>query len=261
MQKTNKSRLTLVGAGPGDPDLITIKGARVLAQANVILYDALVNKKLLSYASKEAVKIFVGKRKGYKAHSQDQINQLIVSNAFEYGHVVRLKGGDPFIFGRGAEEIEYAESFGIHCEVVPGISSSAAVPANQGVALTKRGVTESFWVITGTTSQRKLSKDVQHAAKSSATIVILMGMSQLAEIVKLFKAEGKNEMPVAIIQNGTTKNEKTGIGTIETIEQIVQEKQLSAPSVIIIGEVVRHSHKLRSYYQEALVHVPNNSEY
>jgi uroporphyrin-III C-methyltransferase len=261
MQVTNEPRLTLVGAGPGDPDLLTIKGARVLAEADVILYDALVNRKLLTHASKNAVKIFVGKRKGFMAHSQDEINELIVSKALQYGHVVRLKGGDPFIFGRGAEEIEYAESFGIQSHIVPGISSSSAVPASQGIALTKRGVTESFWVITGTTSQRKLSKDVYHAAKSSATVVVLMGMSKLEEIVTLFKAEGKNEMPVAIIQNGTTTNEKTGIGTIESIEQVVEKKKLSAPAVIIIGEVVRHSHKLRSFYQEALLHMPDAQEY
>ncbi|XLS29939.1 uroporphyrinogen-III C-methyltransferase [Flavobacteriaceae bacterium M23B6Z8] len=253
MQITNQARLTLVGAGPGDPDLLTIKGARALGEADVVLYDALVNRKLLTYAPKKAIKIFVGKRKGFMAYSQTEINQLIVSKAFEHGHVVRLKGGDPFIFGRGAEEIEYAESFNIPGQVIPGISSSSAVPANQGIALTKRGVTESFWVITGTTSERKLSKDVQHAAKSSATVVILMGMSKLQEITQLFKGEGKHEMPVAIIQNGTTQNERIGIGTIETIEEIVKEKQLSSPAVIVIGEVVRHSHKLREFYKDALV--------
>ncbi|WP_340200205.1 uroporphyrinogen-III C-methyltransferase [Ascidiimonas sp. W6] len=258
MQQTRKARLTLVGAGPGDPDLFTIKGARALAEADVVLYDALVNKKLLTYASQNAIKIFVGKRKGYMAHTQDEINQLIVNKAFEHGHVVRLKGGDPFIFGRGTEEIEHAESFGISSEVVPGISSSAAVPANQGIALTKRGVTESFWVITGTTSQRKLSNDVVHAAKSSATVVILMGMSKLTEIVDIFKAQDKHDMPVAIIQNGTTTQEKTGIGTVETIVQVVKQKKLSSPAVIVIGEVVKHSHKLRDFYKEELVHVINS---
>lgn len=258
MQPANKARLTLVGAGPGDPDLITIKGARALAEADVVLYDALVNRKLLSYVSKNAVKIFVGKRKGYMAYSQTEINQLIVSNAFEYGHVVRLKGGDPFVFGRGAEEIEYAESFGIESTVVPGISSSVAVPANQGIALTKRGVTESFWVITGTTSERKLSKDIFNAAKSSATVVVLMGMSKLDEIVKIFKAQGKEAMPVAIIQNGTTAKEKTGIGTIENIEKVVLDKGLGSPAVIVIGEVVKHSHKLRDFYKESFVHTTGN---
>jgi uroporphyrin-III C-methyltransferase len=133
-------KVTLVGAGPGDPDLLTIKGVKALAEADVVLYDALANEELMEFAPKSSIKIFVGKRKGSHAYSQGQINQLIVDNALTYGHVVRLKGGDPFIFGRGSEEIEHAESFGIPTFVVPGISSSIAVPAYQGISLTKRGV-------------------------------------------------------------------------------------------------------------------------
>ncbi len=185
MKNKIEPQVTLVGAGPGDPDLLTIKGAKALAEANVVLYDALANEELLSYAPKKALKIFVGKRKGCHAYTQEEINQLIVDNALTYGNVVRLKGGDPFIFGRGSEEIEFVESFGIPTFVVPGISSSIAVPASQGISLTKRGVSESFWVITGTTSARKLSADVALAAQSTATVVILMGMSKLEEIVAL----------------------------------------------------------------------------
>ncbi len=243
-------KVTLVGAGPGDLDLLTIKGAKALAEANVVLYDALANEEMLTYAPKKALKIFVGKRKGCHQYSQDQINQLIVDNALTYGHVVRLKGGDPFIFGRGSEEIEFVESFGIPTFVVPGISSSIAVPANQGISLTKRGVSESFWVITGTTSDRKLSNDVALAAKSTATVVILMGMSKLEQIVTLFQKESKGETPVAIIQNGTTPTEKLGVGTINTIEKIVAEKGLSSPSIIVIGEVVKESNKLKRFYEE-----------
>ena len=243
-------KVTLVGAGPGDLDLLTIKGAKALAEANVVLYDALANEEMLTYAPKKALKIFVGKRKGCHQYSQDQINQLIVDNALTYGHVVRLKGGDPFIFGRGSEEIEFVESFGIPTFVVPGISSSIAVPANQGISLTKRGVSESFWVITGTTSDRKLSNDVALAAKSTATVVILMGMSKLEQIVTLFQKESKGETPVAIIQNGTTASEKLGVGTINTIEKIVAEKGLSSPSIIVIGEVVKESNKLKRFYEE-----------
>lgn len=243
-------KVTLVGAGPGDLDLLTIKGAKALAEANVVLYDALANQEMLTYAPKKALKIFVGKRKGCHQYSQDEINQLIVDNALTYGHVVRLKGGDPFIFGRGSEEIEFVESFGIPTFVVPGISSSIAVPANQGISLTKRGVSESFWVITGTTSDRKLSDDVALAAKSTATVVILMGMSKLAQIVTLFQKESKGETPVAIIQNGTTASEKLGVGTINTIEKIVAEKGLSSPSIIVIGEVVKESNKLKRFYEE-----------
>ena len=164
MKATNKPKVTLIGAGPGDPDLITVKGSKALANADVVLYDALINRSLLAYAP-NAIKIFVGKRKDFHRYSQDEINQLMVENAFQFGNVVRLKGGDPYIFGRGAEEVEYIESFNIEAEVISGISSSMAVPASQGISLTKRGVSESFWVITGTTSERKLSKDVYLAAQ------------------------------------------------------------------------------------------------
>ena len=250
MKNRIKPQVTLVGAGPGDPDLLTIKGAKALAEANVVLYDALSNEELLSYAPKKALKIFVGKRKGCHAYSQDEINQLIVDNALTYGHVVRLKGGDSFIFGRGSEEIEFVESFGIPTSVVPGISSSIAVPASQGISLTKRGVSESFWVITGTTSARKLSNDVALAAQSTATVVILMGMSKLDQIVALFQNESKGEMPVAIIQNGTTPEEKVGIGTIDNIQKVVAENNLSSPAIIVIGEVVKESNRLKGFYEE-----------
>lgn len=250
MPNTIQPKVTLVGAGPGDPDLLTLKGVKALAEANVVLYDALANEELLIHAPKNAIKIFVGKRKGCHEYSQDQINQLIVDNALTYGNVVRLKGGDPFIFGRGSEEIEFVESFGIPTFVVPGISSAIAVPAYQGISLTKRGVSESFWVITGTTSDRKLSADIALAAQSSATIVILMGMSKLSQIVALFQKESKGETPVAIIQNGTTVNEKFGVGTINTIQEVVTENKLSSPAIIVIGEVVRESNTLKQFYEE-----------
>jgi uroporphyrin-III C-methyltransferase len=243
-------KVTLIGAGPGDPDLITVKGTKALANASVVLYDALINRKLLEYASNNTKLIFVGKRKGYHRYSQDEINELIIKNAFEFGNVVRLKGGDPFIFGRGAEEVAYIESFGIETEVISGISSAMAVPLSQGISLTKRGVSESFWVITGTTSKRKLSEDVYLAAQSTATVVILMGMSKLNEIVSVFKQFEKGDLPVAIIQNGTTKNEKLGLGTINSILEVVKRNELSSPAIIIIGEVVKESTKLRSFYEK-----------
>ena len=235
-----KPKLTVVGAGPGDVDLITVKAIKVLKTADVVLYDALVNEELLDYINPEAAQIFVGKRRGCYKYQQEQINELIVARAKSSGHVVRLKGGDPFIFGRGAEEMEYAASFGIDVDVVPGISSSLAVAAYQNIPLTKRGSAESFWVITGTTKEHKISNDIELAAKSSATVVVLMGMSKLPQIVKLFQAEGKNDLPVAIIQNGTTVREKVGIGTVATIEHIVAEKELKNPAIIVLGEVVKH---------------------
>jgi uroporphyrin-III C-methyltransferase len=251
MELTCKTpKLTVVGAGPGDPELITLKAIKAIESADVILYDALINEELLSYASKKAEIIFVGKRKGCYAYQQEQINELIVSRAKSHGHVVRLKGGDPFIFGRGAEEIDYVRQFDIEAYVVPGISSSFAVPAYQGIPLTKRGASESFWVITGTTKFHQLSSDIMLAAKSTATVVILMGMGKLNEIVEIFKSQNKHEMSVAVIQNGTTKNEKVGFGTINTIEKVVEEQQLSSPAIIIIGVVVKERVALSSVLNE-----------
>lgn len=243
-------KLTVVGAGPGDPDLITLKAIKAIESANVILYDALINEALLGYASPEAELIFVGKRKGCYAYQQEQINELIVSRAHSHGHVVRLKGGDPFIFGRGAEEIDYVRQFDIETYVVPGISSSFAVPAYQGIPLTKRGASESFWVITGTTKSHQLSTDVILAAQSTATVVILMGMGKLAEIVEVFKAQNKHNMAVAVIQNGTTEQEKVGFGTIDTIVNVVEKNQLSSPAIIVIGDVVKERVALTSVLTE-----------
>lgn len=243
-------KLTVVGAGPGDVELITLKAIKAIESADVILYDALINEELLKYASKESELIFVGKRKGCYAFQQEQINELIVSKAKEKGHVVRLKGGDPFVFGRGAEEIDYVKPYGLETFMVPGISSALAVPAYKGIPLTKRGAAESFWVITGTTKAHKLSGDVAIAAKSSATVVILMGMGKLDEIVRIFSEENKRDTPIAIIQEGTTENEKSGFGTISTICEIVKEKQLANPAIIIIGEVVKERVQLTSIYNK-----------
>jgi len=246
MKYSKIPKLTVVGAGPGDPDLITIKAIKALKTANVILYDALINTDLLEYASPATELIFVGKRKGCISYQQDQINEFIVSRAKSHGHVVRLKGGDPFVFGRGAEEIDFARGFGIKTYMIPGISSVMAVPGYQGISLTQRGVSESFWVITATTKFHKLSKDIALAAQSTATVVILMGMGKLKEIVEVFSSENKQDTPVAIIQNGTMENEKFGVGTIETICQIVEDKKLSSPAIIVIGEVVKKRVQLNS---------------
>src|SRR3954451_15268690 len=234
-----KPFLSLVGAGPGDPELITLKAIKALQKADVILYDALANEDLLEYASPKAIKQFVGKRFGCHALSQQEINALIVEYAFKYGSVVRLKGGDPFVFGRAQEEIDAARAAGIPVEVIPGISSSIAVPASQMIPLTCRGINESFWVTTGTLQSGEISPDIQLAAQSSATVVILMAMSKLEAIMDIFKTNGKKDTPVAIIQNGTTDKEKYVIGTVSDINFRAQYEGLSNPSIIIVGEVVR----------------------
>lgn len=230
--------LSLVGAGPGDPEMITLKAINIIRQGDVILYDALVNESLLSYAKPGAVLQFVGKRYGCHALSQQEINQLIVEMARAHGHVVRLKGGDPFVFGRAVEEIRVARQHGIGVAVVPGISSAVAVPASQMIPLTCRGVAESFWVTTGTTSSGDISKDIALAAQSSATVVILMAMSKLEAIMDIFTTHGRAETPVAIIQDGTTPQEKMVTGTVKDIVWRAQNAGMGNPAIIVVGEVV-----------------------
>lgn len=242
-------KLTVVGAGPGDVDLITVKGIKALEAADAVLYDALVNPDLLDYC-KQAELLYVGKRKGCYAYQQEEINDLIVKYGKTHGHIVRLKGGDPFVFGRGAEEMMYAAENGMEVAMVPGLSASVSVPALQNIPVTKRGSSESFWVITATTKEHKLSKDVFTAAKSNATVVILMGMHKLNQIVEAFKNEAKHHTPVAVIQNGSRVNESVGVGSIETIEAVVEKQELSSPAIIVIGEVVNHRTQLLEMQQK-----------
>lgn len=240
--------LFLVGAGPGDPDLITVKAIKALQTADVILYDALANDALLEYASPNAVKQFVGKRFGCHALSQQEINDIIIEYAISHGRVVRLKGGDPFVFGRAMEEINAAREAGIEVEVIPGISSALAVPASQMIPLTCRSINESFWVTTGTTQSGEISADIKLAAQSSATVIILMAMSKLEAIMEIFAEYGKSETPVAIIQDGTTDKEKMVIGKVKDIYYMAQYAGLSNPAIIMVGEVVNlHPSLLKEY--------------
>lgn len=231
-------RVTLIGAGPGATDLLTIRGAKTLATADAVLYDALINTDLLELAPENAPKIFVGKRSGKHEYRQAEINNLIVEYAYKYGHIVRLKGGDPFVFGRGYEEIVHAHAHGVQTQVIPGISSAIAAPEAFNIPLTSRGINESFWVITGATSDGQVSQDLKLAAQSTATVVILMGMNNLQEITNLFKAQGKSQTPAAVIQNGTRTNQRIVTGTVETIYEIAQQQQMASPAIIIIGQVV-----------------------
>ena len=231
-------RITLVGAGPGDAELITLKAIKALKTANVVLYDALVNEELLSFAPEGATRVFVGKRSGDHSYSQDAVNRLMIDYALNYGHVVRLKGGDPFVFGRGYEELDFAASYSIAAEVIPGISSSIAVPGLQGIPITHRGLSESFWVVTGTTASGAISKDLYEAAKSRATVVVLMGIKRLGEIAEIFKSEGKHRLPVAVIQNGSMENEKLVVATVDTIAEAAQDQGIDSPAIIVFGDVV-----------------------
>lgn len=247
-ENPQKARLSLVGAGPGDPDLITYKAVKVLQTANVVLYDALVDVNLLQHAP-NVPHIYVGKRAGQHNMTQLEINRLIVEMALKHGHVVRLKGGDPFIFGRGYEELAFAAEFHIPTTYIPGISSAIAVPGLAGIPLTNRGDNESFWVTTGTTSLGKLSTDIPLAAQSSATVVILMGMSKLSEIVKIFKDYRYDDLPIAVIQSGSTPNEKKVFGNLKNIEERVLQSQLTTPAIIVLGEVVSRSKSYSDYLE------------
>jgi len=237
-RNTKEPRITLVGAGPGDADLITLKGVKALQTADVVLYDALVNAEILELAPAHATKVYVGKRSGDHSYSQDAVNKLMIDYAINYGHVVRLKGGDPFVFGRGFEELDYAASYSIPAQAIPGISSSIGVPGMQHIPVTHRGLSESFWVVTGTTANHQISPDLYQAAKTNATVVVLMGVHKLAEIAEIFKSEGKSKLPVAVIQSGSTKDEKVAVGIVDTIVEIVEEKKITSPALIIFGEVV-----------------------
>ncbi len=257
----NRPFLSLVGAGPGDPELITLKGINAIKRADVILYDALANEELLAYAKPNSIKKFVGKRYGCHALSQEEINVLILEYAHSHGHVVRLKGGDPFVFGRAQEEIETARQAGIPVEVVPGISSALAVPAMQMIPLTNRGIAESFWVTTGTTRSGDISGDIKLAAQSSATVIILMAMSKLEAIMDIFKEYGKQDTPVAIIQNGTTPEEKWVIGSVKDISFKAEFENISNPAIIVVGEVVRlHPSLLKEKIHQQVTHLPSSKQ-
>ena len=232
-------KLTLVGAGPGDPGLITLKGVEALRMADVVLYDALANPTLLDHAPPLARKIFVGKRKGLHIATQEEINTMIPMLAFKYGHVVRLKGGDPFLLGRGGEEIEVAKAVGIETEYIPGVSSALAVPGLAGIPVTHRDISKSVWILSGTSASGSVTEDLRLAAKSSATVVILMGVATLPEIVRIYTVEGRTEIPVAIIQNGSIESQRSVIGRISNIIDLASKAQIAAPAIIVIGEVVR----------------------
>jgi uroporphyrin-III C-methyltransferase len=233
----NKGQITLVGAGPGDPELITLKGVNALQKADVIFYDALISPLLLEH-NRSAEKIFVGKRSGQHQTSQEDINRWIVSYALQDKNVVRLKGGDPLVFGRACEELNSAKENGIPTFIVPGISSFSGIAAQHQIPITKRQEHQSFWVVTGHTAAGKFSEDLYWAAQSSATVIVLMGVRHLAKIVALFQVTKTGDYPVAIVQNGTTKAERSLVATLDTIEEEVTLHVIENPAVLFFGPAV-----------------------
>lgn len=241
-----KGKVYIVGAGPGDPELITLKGMKVIREADTILYDRLIPKELLKKAKPDAEIIYVGKEGGKHTFTQDEINELLAKKALEGKVVVRLKGGDPYVFGRGEEECEYLISHGVECEVIPGVTSATAVPAYAGIPVTNRYLSSSFIVITGKEAKDKEVKRVriEDLASVTDTIVILMGISNIKEIVYKLLNVLPSSKPIAVIMKGTTKEQLVVVGTLENILEKVNESCIKPPAIVIVGEVVKFRDKL-----------------
>lgn len=229
----------LVGAGPGDPELMTIKGARLLSEADVVIHDRLIPHEVLDWCRKEAKLIDVGKYPEHHRVSQEEINELLVKHASMGKMVVRLKGGDPFVFGRGFEELQVCRNHGIACFIVPGVSSSISAPASAGIPVTSRGVARSFAVVTGQTDPNlgEYSFDFESLA-SMDTVVLLMARKNLADITAgLIKAGIDPDTPAASIENATCSNQRVTAGTVATIAEVVKAIGIDSPVVTVIGAV------------------------
>jgi uroporphyrin-III C-methyltransferase len=233
--------VAIVGAGPGDPELITVKAMRRIREADVILYDRLVNEELLNYGRAGVVLIYCGKSPGQHSMSQDKINELLIQFATEGCKVVRLKGGDPFVFGRGGEEALAVVEAGIPYEVIPGITSAIGVAASAGIPLTHRGIAASFAVVTGSRCPEHVAPiQWDRLANSVDTLVIYMGVSQLSEIREQLLVHGKDsQTPIALIENGTFACQRTVTGTLENIDKLAVVMKIRNPALIIVGEVVK----------------------
>jgi len=240
------TKVYLLGAGPGDIELMTIKSLRLIKEAEVIIYDRLANPEILKKAPKTCKFINVGKANGTHLVPQDQINEIIYESALKYKNVIRLKGGDPFVFGRGGEEALYLKQKGIKFDIVPGISSPISVPAYAGIPVTQRGITTSFRVVTGHEARDKTTSQINwDSFNTDETIVFLMGLHNIDKITKnLMSISGKPaDYPVAVISKGTTDEQKVVIGTLKNITQ--KAKALPTPALIVVGKVVNLRDELR----------------
>ncbi len=247
MEPEMMGKVYIVGAGPGDPKLITIRAVEAIKSADVVLYDRLVNRRILSMAHKKAEKIYVGRDIGDDYKHQDSTNELMLSYANAKKIVVRLKGGDPFIFGRGGEEAEFLREHKIKFELIPGITSGIASAEYSGIPLTHRNYASSVVFVTGHEDAKKRKESVKwkKLAKSVDTIVIMMGLSELEKICKNLIDGGLDRTtPVAVIQNGTTPDHKMVKGTLSNISKIVIRSKILPPSIIIVGKVVDLSEKI-----------------
>lgn len=238
-------KVWLVGAGPSDPGLLTIRGKQVLEMADVVVYDYLAGAGVLSIIPPETRMIYVGKRAGNHTVPQEEINQILLREAQAGNRVVRLKGGDPFLFGRGGEELSLLAENGIPFEIVPGITSAIAVPAYAGIPVTHRESASSLHIITGK-GKRGTRPQIEYEAlvKAGGTLVFLMGVDSMADICKGLQGGGmSSDMPAAVIENGTSAHQRWIVGTIGTLCQKAEEKQIKSPAVIVVGEVCQYAEK------------------
>ncbi|WP_315524009.1 uroporphyrinogen-III C-methyltransferase [Fusobacterium massiliense] len=234
-----KGKAYIIGAGPGDFELLTIKAKRIIENSDCIVYDRLISEDILRLAKKDAELIYLGKGNTEGGLIQDEINQTLVKKCLDGKNVARVKGGDPFVFGRGGEEIEALVKNGIDFEVIPGITSSISVPAYAGIPVTHRGLARSFHVFTGHTMENGKWHNFENIAKLEGTLVFLMGVKNLDLIVGDLIKYGKNsKTPVAIIEKGATKNQRVTVGTLENILELVEKNKILPPAITIIGEVV-----------------------
>jgi uroporphyrin-III C-methyltransferase / precorrin-2 dehydrogenase / sirohydrochlorin ferrochelatase len=252
--RTSQSGIVfLVGAGPGDPELLTLRAAKLLGQADVIVYDHLVSPGVLEFARREARRIYVGKQHGNHTLSQPDINNLLVRLAGKGKRVVRLKGGDPFVFGRGGEEIEALSAAGVTFEVVPGITAACGVAAYSGIPLTHRDHANSCVFVTGHLKGGSLDLEWEWLARPGRTLVVYMGLLALPTLCRELAAHGLPEStPAAIVQQGTTQNQRTVAGTLATLPQLALAEQFAPPTLIIIGSVVQLHSRLGSWYEAGL---------
>lgn len=235
-------KVTLIGAGPGDASLITVRGLEKLKHCDVVIYDRLASEELLDVVREDCILVYVGKKPGAHSMRQEEINRVLVDYGRRYDDVVRLKGGDPFVFGRGGEEILALTEAGIAYEVIPGVTSAIAVPELAGIPVTHRGMARSFHVITGHTAEKGVTDDYESLAKLSGTLVFLMGLSNLERITAGLLHYGKSPgTPAAVIAEGATPYERIVRGTLSDIAERVRAAELSSPVIIVIGEVAEFS--------------------
>jgi len=233
-------KVILVGAGPGDPDLITVKGLRALQHADVIVYDALVSKDLLGKAKSGCELIYVGKRSGQHSAAQDEINLILLMKANEGKSVARLKGGDPFVFGRGVEEVQFLQTHGIEVDIIPGITAGTGIPSALGIPLTHRGISSSVVFLTGTDHFDKSSSADWNSIANIETVIIYMGIRNLTQIIEGLTNAGRSvDTPAAVVFDGTNEGEIVVEGTLRTIVGRTLQVQSAAPGIVIIGDVVR----------------------